>query len=392
MSKESSSEGRITEEGLKQLRDLDGTKLRISKMRIGNELVCKETIKRLVDGIGDINPLWQDENYAGKTIYKTIVAPPSWLYSVMGPGVQHGLPGVHSFHAGDDWEFYKPILLGDRIRPEAIARGYEEMKGGEFARRMIKQLQDRLYFNQRNELVAKALRWNIRTERAEVRESGKFSDIKLPHPWKEKELEKIKEAILATPIRGAQVRHWEDVEIGEDLPPLIKGPIGLTDEIAWTAGYAPGWLKANEAALQIYQEHPSWGFRDPETFAIEPIAAVHWSKWAAQLAGLPYPYDLGAQRHSWMIQFLCNWIGDEGWLKRCYAEYRSFVFLSDVVWLRGKVTNKYMDENGEACVEIETSGFNQRGENTIPGKAVVILPSREAGTWPVAKRLPGAVG
>jgi hypothetical protein len=38
-------------------------------------------------------------------------------------------------------------------------------------------------------------------------------------------------------------------------------------------------------------------------------------------------------------------------------------------------------------VEIETSGFNQRGENTIPGKAVVVLPSRERGTDPVGKRL-----
>ena len=386
--KKSSNEGRITEEGLKQLRDMDGTKLRISKMRIGNELVCKETIKRFVDGIGDTNPLWQDESYAAKTRYKTIVAPSSWLYSVMGPGVQHGLPGVHSFHAGDDWEFYKPILLGDRIRPEAIARGYEEMKGGGLAKKMIKQLQDRLYYNQRDELVAKALRWNIRTERADTRGSGKFSKIKLPHPWKEEELEKIREEVLAVEIRGPLVRYWEDVEIGEELPPLIKGPIGLTDEIAWTAGYAPGWLKANEAALKIYQEHPAWGFRDPDTFAMEPIAAVHWSKWAAQKAGLPFPYDLGAQRNSWVIQLLCNWMGDEGWLKRCLASYRAFVFLSDVVWLRGKVTGKFIDENNEYCIEIETSGFNQRGEDTIPGKALVILPSRDRRKFPLDMRLP----
>jgi acyl dehydratase len=389
MSKESTSEGKITEEGLKKLRDMNGTKLRISKMRIGNELVCKETIKRFVDGIGDVNPLYQDEDYASKTSYKTITAPPSWLYSVIGPGVQHGLAGVHSFHAGDDWEFYKPILLGDRIKGEAVAKGYEEITGSSFARRMIKQLQDRMYYNQSGELVAKALRWNLRTERSETRSKGRYSQVQLPHPWKEKELDKIKGEVLAAEIRGSQVRYWEDVEIGQELPPLVKGPIGLTDEIAWTAGYAPGWLKANEAALRIYHEHPSWGFRDPDTFAMEPIAAVHWSKWAAKTAGLPYPYDLGAQRHSWVIQLLTNWASDEGWVKRCYAEYRAFVFLSDVVWLRGKVTGKHIDENNEYCVEIETSGFNQRGEDTIPGKATAIIPSRETRTWPVAKRLPG---
>ncbi len=383
-----SSEGLITEEGLKQLRDLNGVTLRISKMRIGNELVCKETIKRFVDGIGDVNPLWQDEDYASKTRYKKIVACPAWLYSVIGPGVQHGLSGVHSFHAGDDWEFYKPILLGDRIKGEAIARGYEDIRGSDFAKRIIKQYQDRLYYNQRVELVAKALRWNLRTERAETRTKGRYSQVKLPHPWTEEELQKIEEEALSEQIRGSHVRYWEDVELGEELPPLVKGPIGITDEVAWTAGYAPGWLKAHGAALRIYREHPSWGFRDPETYAMEPIAAVHWSKWAANIAGLPHPYDLGAQRHSWVIQFLCNWMSDEGWLKRCYAEYRSFVFLSDVVWIRGRVANKYIDSENEHCVDIETSGFNQRGENTIPGKATVILPSKAAGTSPVAKRLP----
>jgi acyl dehydratase len=387
MSEESAREGRITEEGLKKLRDLDGTKLRISKMRIGNELVCKETIKRFVDGVGDVNPLWQDEEYAKKTRYETIVAPPSWLYSVIGPGVQHGLPGVHSFHAGDDWEFYKPILLGDRVRGEAIAKGYDEIKGSTFAKRIIKQYQDRLYYNGKGELIAKALRWNMRTERAETRSQGRYSQVPLPHPWTEKELQKIEEEVLSEQIRGSQVRYWEDVELGEELPPLVKGPVGITDEVAWTAGYAPGWLKAHGAAARIYREHPSWGFRDPETFAMEPIAAVHWSKWAANIAGLPQPYDLGAQRQSWVIQLLCNWMGDEGWLKRCYAEYRSFVFLSDVVWLRGKVMHKYIDESNEYCVDIETSGFNQRGEDTIPGKATVILPSKVGSTWPLAKRL-----
>ena len=84
---------------------------------------------------------------------------------------------------------------------------------------------------------------------------------------------------------------------------------------------------------------------------------------------------------------LTNWIGNEGWLKRCYCEYRDFVYLSDVIWLRGKVTKKYIDEINEYCVDIDTSGYNQRGENAIPGKATVILPSRESETWPVRKRV-----
>jgi hypothetical protein len=81
-------------------------------------------------------------------------------------------------------------------------------------------------------------------------------------------------------------------------------------------------------------------------------------------------------------------MGDDGWIKKNYAEYRKFVYLGDAVWMKGKVTKKYMDENGEPCVDVETSGVNQRGENTVPGSSTIILPSRDKKTSPLEKRLP----
>jgi len=39
---------------------------------------------------------------------------------------------------------------------------------------------------------------------------------------------------------------------------------------------------------------------------------------------------------------------------------------------------KYMD-GMKCCVDVECWGENQRGEVTVPGKATVILPSREHG-------------
>jgi hypothetical protein len=35
--------------------------------------------------------------------------------------------------------------------------------------------------------------------------------------------------------------------------------------------------------------------------------------------------------------------------------------LGDAVWFTGKVVSKYVDENNECCVDIETHGINQRG-------------------------------
>jgi acyl dehydratase len=388
LNERSSKEGQITEEGLKKLREMKGTKLRLGMMQ-NNELVCEETLRKFVNGLGDTNPLWQDKEYSKNTRYGALVAPPSWLYSVFGAGIMHGLTGVHSFHAGDDWEFHKPILLGDKIRPEAIAQGYEEMKGSHFAARMIKQFQERRYYNQKDDLVAKALRWNMRTERSSVRETGKYKEVTLPHPWIDEELKRIEDEVLSEQIRGSKVRYWEDVSIGEELPQLVKGPHSFENELAWHAGATGFWVSSN-VALRLYRKHPAWAYRDLESMALEPMASVHWLKAAAHKAGLPYPYAVGMEINAWLIQFLTDWIGDEGWLKRCYAEYRAFVYVSDVLWFKGRVINKNVDENGEYFIDIETSGINQRGENVIPGKATVILPSKEARTFPVEKRLPGS--
>jgi hypothetical protein len=142
------------------------------------------------------------------------------------------------------------------------------------------------------------------------------------------------------------------------------------------------------ALNSAYIEHPAWGFRDPVTHAWEPIYGVHYSVAAARSVGAIYAYDVGIQRHCWLVTLLTNWMGDEGWLKSCNAQYRRFVYHSDVVWFHGTVIKKYVDENNEHCVDIDTDGINQRGENTIPGHATVILPSKDKRTWPVEKRMP----
>jgi acyl dehydratase len=84
---------------------------------------------------------------------------------------------------------------------------------------------------------------------------------------------------------------------------------------------------------------------------------------------------------------LTNFAGDDGWLKMTFSEFRKFVYYSDVVRFRGRITDKFIDEGNECCVRIETSATNQRGEEVMPGHAVVALPSRKHGTDPLDKRL-----
>ena len=379
------AEGRIDQQALEAFRGRIGMKLRVSN--VFNEHVTPEAIRKFVNGIGDTNPLFRDPAYAAGTRFGRLTAPPNWAYSVFPTWVLQGLPGVHAFHSGNDWEFYKPILVGDVITPECIFTGFEE-KESRFAGRFVMEYQEARYLNQRGELVSKAKTWLVRAERPAARERGKYHSLTLPHPWSDEEVAKVEADVLAERSRGGEVRFWEDVEVGEALPPVTKGPLGITDIVAYCVGAAPVQIMAHGAALREYQRHPAWAFRDPETGAKEPVYGVHWNKSAARSAGLPYPYDAGAQRHAWHIQLFVNWMGDEGWLKRDYGEYRNFVYLSDAVRFAGKVVKKYVDEDGEPCVDIETEAINQRGENVLPGRGTVALPSRERDYWPLAGRLP----
>lgn len=378
-------EAELTNEILEEYKNRVGLELKVSN--IFNQTVSYEAIRNYVNGIGDFNPLYRDRKYAQQSSYGELIAPPNWLYSVYPTYVLEGLPGLHGWHSGNDWEFFRPIYINDFITPKSTIIGFDVIKT-KFAGRAIWRYQKGEYFNQRGELVAQCYSWSLRGERKTARKAGKYSNLKLPHPWTEEELKKIEEETLAEKIRGSEVRFWEDTEIGEELPTIVKGPFGITDMIAYCMGASPVQLAAHGVQLRNYRSHPAWAFRDPETYALEPIYAVHYNKHAAKSAGLPFPYSAGVQNQSWVINSITNWMGDEGWLKRNYAEYRKFVFFSDVIWIKGKVIKKYLDENREHCVDIISHGINQREEAVIISFSTVILPSKRDDSWPVKKRLP----
>ena len=302
-----------------------------------------------------------------------------------------GLPGVQAFHSGGDIEFYRPIYYKDYITPKCIFTGFD-VKSSEFAGKagkMILEYQRAEYYNQRNELVAKSNLWVVRTGRRSATEAGKYSKIEHPHPWTDEEIARIEDEVMAEKPRGASSLYWEDVMVGEELPPLVKGPMGFSDMMCYFVGALPVPIYAHSVKLRLFREHPLWAFyRDPDSNAMESVVSVHFNKGAAKSVGAGYPYDGGVMRHCYLIQLLTNWMGDEGWLKRSYAEYRRFFYQGDAIWLTGKVTRKYIDEEGNHCVYVETHGMNQRGEDTMPGFSIVALPSREVGDWPVGGRLP----
>lgn len=369
--------GKFTEEMLAEMRALIGTPLRTDAC-LNNEWATRLAILRFAEGIGDDNPLWTDPDYAAQGPYGTLIAPPSFIFACLG-SVQVGWRGLGGFHAETIMEFKRPIKVGDKIDASVTFDGFDGPEESKFGGRRIKDYLRQEYRNQDGELVSTFICSRVRFERSEAQKRAPTRAITIPHPWTDEEIAEIEAAVLAEAPRGATPRYWDDVNVGDEIDIITKGPIGLTDEIAFiAAGAAPiPRVSAHGVALRRYRKHPKWAFRDPVTHALEPVYSVHYNDYAAKLQGAQAAYDVGIQRTCWQIHSLTHWMGDTGFLKRLTGQYRAHVYLSDVIRLGGRIEAKEIDADGHHVVHLTTWAHNQRGQNAMPGTATIILPTRE---------------
>lgn len=367
----------FTDEMLDAMRKLIGTELRTESC-LNNEYATRLAIFRFCEGIGDDNPLFTDPAYAAASCYGTQIAPPSFIFACLG-SVQVGWPGLGGFHCETKMTFNQPIRVGDKITAKVVFDGFDgPVADSNFGGRRIKDYLRQEYRNQDDELVTTFICSRMRFERGEMQKRAASRAIEVPHPWKDEEIAAIEDQILAETPRGAIPRYWEDVQVGDEIDVITKGPLGLTDFIAFiAAGAAPiPRISAHGVALKRYRKHPKWAFRDPKTHALEPVYSVHYNDYAAQLQGAQIAYDVGIQRTSWQIHSLTNWMGDAGRLKALTDQYRSHVYLGDVVRLGGRVESKEIDADGDHVVHIKTWATNQREQSVMPGTAVIALPVR----------------
>jgi acyl dehydratase len=368
--------GQFTDQMLAEMRALIGTELRTDAC-LNNEYATRLAILRFCEGIGDDNPLWTDAEYAAEAPYGTLVAPPSFIFACLG-SVQVGWPGLGGFHAETMIDFKRPIRVGDKITAKVTFDGFDGPIESSFGGRRIKDYLRQEYRNQDGELVATFICSRMRFERGEMQKRAPSRAVELPHPWTDEQLAAIEADVLAEQPRGAEPRYWEDVKVGDEIDVITKGPIGLTDEIAFiAAGAAPiPRIAAHGVALRRYRRHPKWAFRDPTTHALEPVYSVHYNDYAAKLQGAQAAYDVGIQRTCWGIHALTNWMGDDGKLKALTGQYRSHVYLSDVIRLGGVVEAKEVDADGDHVAKLTTWARNQREQECMPGTAVIALPAR----------------
>jgi acyl dehydratase len=346
----------------------------------GNEVATKDAIRHFADGIGDPNPLWRSEDYACQSIYGSIIAPPLFLNAISEGQAMIGLPGLISTFIGAEWEWHQVIRVNDSFTVTNLLFDLED-KGGAPGQRRIVQSGLLSYLNQRGEVTGTCTWHMMRSEKKQgdsKKKSGKSgSSDKKVHCYSDDELASIFESLEHEEIRGASPRYWDDVSVGDELRPVVKGPLSISDMIAWAIGIS--WQRialASGEKHRYLQKKPALSYKDPLTMVPEPIANSHFVDSAAEiLMGSPVIFDLGMQRLSWLGNLVTNWMSDYGFLKKLSGRIQKFVRYGDTVWCKGCVSRKYV-ENGECIAELELVCENQYGEIVTPGKATVLLPSK----------------
>jgi acyl dehydratase len=369
--------GRITDEALAELRGRVGVP---RKQNPWNRVATRDAIWHFAEGVGDDNPLWLDEDYARRSPYGTIVAPPTFVYTAangpVGPGEDRlGLPGVLGLWYRDTWELREPVRLDDTMEAVQDYVRVDEI-ATEYGGRAVEQAMETTFRNGHGAVVARYWRSLRRFERAAARERGMYAEMPAAR-YTEAEMRVIYDQYAREKAqrRGAVPRYWEDVREGEPLITLVKGPLTVTNLVAFLMGWGSPMCPANRLAYEYLQAHPSDLVVDPETNIPDTIEAPHWDSYFARESGLPAGYDFGAQRTAWFAHLMTDWLGDHGRLRRLDVRLRRPNLIGDTTWLSGRVARTYVDE-GLYLVDVDLWSDNQRGERSAIGQATASLPTR----------------
>ena len=367
---------KITEQGLSDLRERIGVPI-TNTVEPWNYEATRDSIRHYAHGIGDDNPLWCDPAYAEQTQFGNLVALPSFLFTTsrIVSGYCGCLSGVHAMWAGADWTWYKHTMRGDTISTEAQLKDLIEHKT-RFAGRAFQQIYTVKFYNQNGDPLAECDSWVFRTDRDEARERGtKYTEARgRVEKYSEEQLAEFSKHYENEEIRGSTPRYWEDVQEGDALPTMMKGPMTVTGFICYAQGWGGLYIRANKLAWKMQQKHPGLGIKNRFNVPDCP-ERVHWDEAFALEVGAPGAYDYGPERCSWLTHHLTNWIGDDGFLHKSKCQIRRHNPDGDAIMINGTVDRKFVD-NGKHMVEISQKAETHRGELSASGAAIVELPSR----------------
>ncbi len=355
------------DEWVARTRELTGTEVR--ERESWNHDVTADAIRHFVYGTDDDNPLWRDPDYAAGTRWGKVVAPPAYLMSVMYP-ILHGAAmkaPLASLIGGVECAWLKPVFVGDRLRATATQKDFYEKRSRD-GRRLNFVISEITYLNQDDDVVATATGTMIMATQA-----GREVMFERPiHRLGDDELADLEAAFRAETRSGGDGPRLEDVEVGQAIPPIRRGPLTIGDMVCWNAAIGPSYKAGRWGYLDL-QNAPHVAALNPATNFPVKYSQQHEDFNLAAGRGMPGPFDNGVMRFAWTAPLITNWIGDDGFLRRLYVQVRRPVIYGDIVTVTGKVAET---DAASATVGIEIAATNQEGEVATAGHAEVELPRR----------------
>ncbi len=138
---------------------------------------------------------------------------------------------------------------------------------------------------------------------------------------------------------------FEDVSVGDQIPPREFGPLAIVDTVRW-AGLQENWQHLHYDRDHVRRHN---GLR---TF----IAS-------------------GAYRQALLMRMLTDWIGPCGWLKKISIRHTYSTFEGDLMRFAAKVREKSADSS-ENWIVCDLEGTNQDNRQILTGNCTLLLPKR----------------
>jgi 3-hydroxybutyryl-CoA dehydratase len=123
-------------------------------------LLTREAIHAYCRSVGETNPLYFDEEYAKKSIYGGLIAPPSihilLMFACTPADDWMRSPGT--INAGQQWYYNIPARPGDTIR--MVGRALDKF----IKKERLFVIHDNVFYNQRDEVICSGRGWTIRPQ------------------------------------------------------------------------------------------------------------------------------------------------------------------------------------------------------------------------------------
>lgn len=360
----------LTGEAIEDARSLIGVPLR---RRPHYRHATRDVLLRYAKALGSRNPLYTEPDHAAfHTPWGTQLAHPTAIFLFDHTVVAPRLAGIHTIYGGVEIEWQRQIRAGDEIVADARLTGVERRHGA-FCGDMALMTGEVRYADQRGEPVAVARPRILRTPRDAARERGVYAGLRR-HRYGAEEIDRIMAAYEAEEIRGSRARFLEDLEPGELLPEVVKGPL-TTEDMNFFVGEVAETLFFRDFVAHV-RRHPADVYWHPERNMPDSWDASLLIDDVAREFGFPCAHDSGLQRVAWLECLVTNWMGDIGMLRRLDVRLGAPFLHADTAWLRGEVVSKRI-ERRRALATLALCCVNQREEVVATGTAEVELPSRD---------------